>query len=888
MERQETRAPLDGPVVSLSKVLKQEQSKGCADRVVFGGLDAFLSRWMEANAAKLPPANASRLDAIGPRRHSYAAMTLDERRAFIAGLLAWASDVSGPRPPATSPASGEKERQKARGTPPSPPPAEAAPPGLPRKGEARRPVIRAKGQGATSAPAPVARGPATRGKTDRASAASRPPDAAAQPASGLLDRPIAVLGGVQSATVAKFNKLSVRTVGDMLYFFPHRHNDFAHMKSVADLEIGKDQTVVVSVWEASEARLRSGRKATEAVVGDETGNLRVIWYNQPYLAQRLRPNTRVVLSGRIVVDYKGRRVFEAPEYEVVDQETDNLIHTGRLVPVYPLTAGLSARTARRLVKAAVDRYAPALPDFLPDAIREREALLPLPEAVRQAHYPDSMEGNDRARRRLAFDELFLMQIAVMGRRQQWQQEKGNPLPVNQDMLDAFLRALPFPLTNAQRRVLGDVLADMSRERPMSRLLQGDVGSGKTVVALAALLTALANGFQGALMAPTEVLAEQHFLTVRRLLGSSPRTEERDKLFVTYLDPWPRPIAVGLLTSASTKKQKQELGERVAAGAVQLLVGTHALIQEGVTFERLGLAVVDEQHRFGVEQRSALRQKGYNPHLLAMTATPIPRTLALTLYGDLDLSVIDEMPPGRKPVRTRAIGPDKREAAYRFIREQVSQGRQAFTICPLIEESEAIEAKAAVKEFQRLSVDVFPDLRLGLLHGRMSGKDKDDVMRRFREGELNILVSTAVVEVGIDVPNATVMLIEGADRFGLAQLHQFRGRVGRGEHPSYCVLVSDSPSEEARERLAVMETTHDGFKLAEEDLRLRGPGEFFGTRQSGLPDLRMARLSDLPLLEMARKEAQRVFDADPRLTLAEHRLLKVEMARRMPGGAAEVS
>ena len=880
MERQEARASLDGPVVSLSKVLKQEQSKGCADRVVFGGLDAFLSRWMEANAAKLPTAQADRLDAIGPGRRSYAAMTLDERRAFVAALLAWASDVSGPRPPAPSPDAGEGETKKARATPLSLPTKRVIPSGLPPQspsveGASGRKGGRAKPQRPRAPVAGRSRvqpGPSTEG----------------QPASGLLDRPIAALGGVHSATVAKFHKLGVRTVREMLYFFPYRHNDFAHMKSVAELELGRDQTVVVSVWEASEARLRSGRKATEAVVGDATGNMRVIWYNQPYLAQRLRPNTRVVLSGRITVDFRGRRVFESPEYEIVDQETDDLIHTGRLVPVYPLTAGLPARTARRLVKSAVDRFAPALADFLPDAIRERDALLPLPEAVRQAHYPDSMEGNDLARRRLAFDELFLMQIAVMGRKQQWQQEKGNPLPVNREVLDAFLKALPFPLTGAQRRVLDDVLADMARERPMSRLLQGDVGSGKTVVALAALLTAIANGFQGALMAPTEVLAEQHFLTVRRLLGRLPRAEERDNLLVTYLDPWPNPIVVGLLTSATTKKQKAELYKRVAAGAVHLLVGTHALIQEGVAFERLGLAVVDEQHRFGVEQRSALRQKGYNPHLLAMTATPIPRTLALTVYGDLDLSVIDEMPPGRQRVRTRAIGPDKREAAYRFIREQVSQGRQAFTICPLIEESEAIEAKAAVKEFQRLSVDVFPDLRVGLLHGRMSSRDKEEVMRRFREGELHILVSTAVVEVGIDVPNATVMLIEGADRFGLAQLHQFRGRVGRGEHASYCVLVSDSPSEEARERLAVMETTHDGFKLAEEDLRLRGPGEFFGTRQSGLPDLRMARLSDLPLLETARKEAQRLFDADPRLARAEHRLLRDEMARRMPGGVAEAS
>jgi len=455
------------------------------------------------------------------------------------------------------------------------------------------------------------------------------------------------------------------------------------------------------------------------------------------------------------------------------------------------------------------------------------------------------------------------------------------------MLDTFIKSLPFELTMAQQRVLQELLADLQKPKPMSRLLQGEVGSGKTVVAMAALLVAIANGYQGAFMAPTEILAEQHFSTVSELLSRiSP--QEDDGYLRSYPGLLSHPLTVALLVGDIDQARKRELHQRISDGDVDMIIGTHALIQKGVEFHRLGLAVIDEQHRFGVTQRSTLRQKGFNPHVLVMTATPIPRTLALTLYGDLDLSVIDQLPPGRQEVKTKWLKPAQRASAYAFMHRQVVSGRQAFLICPFVEESEIIQAKAAVVEYEHLSQEVFPDLKLGLLHGRMPATKKDEVMRRFRSGELDILVSTPVVEVGIDVPNATVMLVESADRFGLSQLHQFRGRVGRGTEQSYCMFLAENPSEIGRERLDIIEKTQDGFQLAEEDLRLRGPGEFFGTRQSGLPDLRMAKLSDVPLLEMARTEAIRLFQIDPRLEKSEHYLLTGELARVWQQDTAEWS
>ena len=695
-----------------------------------------------------------------------------------------------------------------------------------------------------------------------------------------LDEPITTLKGISANLATKFRRLGVRTVRDLLYFFPRRHIDYSKRKTIAELEVGEEQTVVATVWEAKEAIL-GGRRSTEAIVDDETGNMRVVWFNQPYLAKKLRTNSQLVLSGKVSL-FKGMKVFQSPEYEPLTGE--DLTHTGRLIPLYPLTEGLSPRVVRRLVKETVDVWAPRLPDFLPEAVRRPAQLLELSQAIKQAHYPESEPLKDSARKRLAFDELFLIQLGLLQRRRDWQEGgKANPIEPDHKLVEAFLSSLPYALTEAQRRALEEILADLAKVRPMSRLLQGEVGSGKTVVAAAALLATAASGYQGAFMAPTEILAEQHFSNISRILAGAGRQKDEEPNIRIFSSLLPRPITVALLIGSMKMGEKKRVHRAIVEGEVDIVIGTHALIQQEVEFGRLGLAIVDEQHRFGVMQRSALRQKGESLHLLVMTATPIPRSLALTLYGDLDLSVIDELPPGRQQIKTKWLEPEEREKAYRFLRKEIGDGRQAFIICPLIEESEAIEAKAAVREYERLSRDVFPDLRLGLLHGRLKAAEKEEAMRRFREGEVDILVATPVVEVGIDVPNATVMLIDGADRFGLAQLHQFRGRVGRGEQQSYCILVAESPSEEGRERLSLLERTQDGFGLAEEDLRLRGPGEFFGTRQSGLPDLKMAKLSDIELLEMARREAIRLFKQDPALSRAEHQLLKSEVARLWQDG-----
>jgi ATP-dependent DNA helicase RecG len=611
-----------------------------------------------------------------------------------------------------------------------------------------------------------------------------------------------------------------------------------------------------------------------------------VWFNNPYLAKSLPVNTRIVISGRVRL-FNGRYVFESPEWELAEDK--ELIHTGRLVPIYPLTQGLRPRQVRKLMKQVVDQWAWQIEDFLPSELKERCNLLPLPQAIIQAHYPDDEAMKDSARVRLAFDELFLLQLGVLGKKRDWQENQhGYSLSAKTGVLDAFIRSLPFELTAAQQRVLNELLTDLKESRPMSRLLQGEVGSGKTVVATAALLLTVENGYQGAFMAPTEILAEQHFTTISQLLSRVAHKESREPYLNSYTGLLQRPINVALLIGDIKQVRKQELQEQILAGDVDVIIGTHALIQKGVEFCRLGLTVVDEQHRFGVTQRSTLRQKGLSPHVLAMTATPIPRTLALTLYGDLDLSVIDQLPPGRQVIKTKWLKPEQRDSAYAFLRRQTNQGHQAFIICPLVEESETVQAKAAVAEYERLSGEIFPELRLGLLHGRMAAVEKEKVMRRFRSGEMDILVSTPVIEVGIDVPNATVMLVESADHFGLSQLHQFRGRVGRGQEQSYCMLLAEDPSEVARARLDIIENNQDGFALAEEDLRLRGPGEFFGTRQSGLPDLCMAKLSDVGLLEMARSEAIRLFQKDPGLEKQEYRLLAKELAQVWPTAGSELS
>jgi ATP-dependent DNA helicase RecG len=679
-----------------------------------------------------------------------------------------------------------------------------------------------------------------------------------------LNSPVTSISGIGPTQAKRLKRLGVETISDLLTFFPNRHEDYSKLKPIGKLVYGEQVTIIGTIRATRLKKTRGGAAIINTIIADGSGTIQATWFNQPYLVDQFKRGRQIVLSGT-VNEYLGRRVMSSPTWEPLESE---LLHTGRLVPVYSLTQGLTARWLRKMIKRTIDYWTKRLPDYMPVHMRERLGLMPLEQAVANIHFPNDAHSLAQARKRLGFDEFFVLQIGVLRQRQRWQSQLGVTIPIDRGKLDTFLGGLPYKLTNAQQKALNDIRNDISDDRPMSRLLQGDVGSGKTIVALAAMFLVAGAGYQAVMMAPTEILAEQHFQTITDMLA-------------------PYGLNVGLLTGRVPRSEKKEIYAGLACGEIQLLVGTHAIIQQDVQFSNLALAIVDEQHRFGVRQRGTLRSKGYNPHMLVMSATPIPRTLALTAYGDLDVSVIDEMPPGRQPIQTRWFMKTERERAYRFLRSQIQKGHQAYIICPLVEESDKIEAKAAVEEYERLQKSIYPDLRLGLLHGRLKSADKEQVMHQFGEHKLDILVSTSVVEVGIDMPNATVMLIEGANRFGLSQLHQFRGRVGRGKHASFCILLSDATTDASDERLRAIEDTQDGFKLAEKDLEMRGPGDFFGTRQSGLPELKMASLGDTSLLELARREAQKLFRNDPSLSHPDHRLL-VRKVNAFWGGEGDLS
>jgi ATP-dependent DNA helicase RecG len=814
---------------SLRKVLELECKKGYTDKAVIGGLDKYLHKQAERIRQSIDNWQLlAEFDELNLANSNYSSFDLDKRKKWVMCLFNWLEKLEEVKQNTLTSPFPSRERNKVRVT---------------------------------------------------TIAKSHP-----QKRSEGLDSSITTIKGITPRVATKFAKLNVRTIHDLLYFCPRRYVDYSQRKPISELKEDEEQTIVATIWQARIATF-GNRQGTEAIVGDETGNVRVVWFNQPYLAKRFPTNAKVVISGTVSL-FKGQKVFQSPEWELLQNK--ELIHTGRLVPLYPLTQGLYPRQVRKWTKETVDGWAWQVSDFLPLEIKNQCQLLDLPEAIAQIHYPNDHLIAEEAKKRLAFDELFLLQLGVLARKRDWQESQpGNAFNIYQEVIDRFLHCLPFTLTRAQERVLGEILADLKQPRAMARLLQGEVGSGKTVIAALALLMAVANGYQGALMAPTEVLAEQHFSNICDYLSKAStqkdtltyplpsRARNKVRVYEGFLS---QPLTIALLIGSLKDSEKEDLHRKIKQGEIDIVIGTHALIQKEVEFYQLGLAVTDEQQRFGVLQRSALRQKGFNPHILVMTATPIPRTMALTLYGDLDLSVIDELPPGRQEVKTRFLEPQYTEKAYSFLRRQVSNGRQAFIICPLIEESEILEAKAATTEYEYLSREIFPDLKLGLLHGRMPPSDKEKVMRCFREGALDILVSTSVVEVGIDIPNATVMLVEGAERFGLSQLHQFRGRVGRDKEQSYCLLIPEKLSPEARERLQLMEKNHDGFALAEKDLELRGPGEFFGTHQSGLPDLKIAKLSNLHLLELARQEAINLFQSDNKLEKAEHHLLRQQLSQ----------
>lgn len=630
--------------------------------------------------------------------------------------------------------------------------------------------------------------------------------------------------------------------------------------NISNIPINTVATVKGRVIDINSYYARSGKHVLEVYFNDNTGTIQGIWFNQPFLKKKFHVGDEFIFYGKVRF-YKCLQIAN-PEFELITGD-DPLANKG-IVPIYPLTEHLTQALFRRLTKNAVDEYIDSIKEMFDEEFRIRRQLCSIMDALKNIHFPESLEYLKMARRRLAYDEFFLLEVAMALRRRGIKEERGYAFKIGPNVESHVLRLFPFKLTKGQERVIGEIRGDMRSEKPMNRLLQGDVGSGKTAVAVYALLAAIANGLQTALMAPTEILAEQHYQTLLRYLSHA-----RVKML--------------LLTGGSpTALRKENIG-KITRGEIDLVVGTHALIMKDVKFKRLGLVVVDEQHKFGVMQRANLRLKGCMPDVLVMTATPIPRTLSLTIFGDLDISILDEMPPGRTPIETQCISEKYLPEAYEFIRNELNQGRQAFVIYPLVKESEKLDLKSATEGAKKLQDIVFPEFKVGLLHGQMKQQEKDKIMKDFRERRYDILVSTIVIEVGIDVPNATVMIIEHAERFGLAQLHQLRGRIGRGAHKSYCLLFGSPKTPEARKRLQIMMQTNDGFRIAEEDLKIRGPGEFFGTRQHGLPELKIGDLiGDYPLLKLARDNAFSIVQDDARLEQGKNKFIREMVVERFKG------
>ena len=665
-----------------------------------------------------------------------------------------------------------------------------------------------------------------------------------------LETPVKNLPLIGPAYAKRLKKLEIKTLGDLLYHFPFRYIDYSLVSPIGRVQAGEIVSVRGEVISIKNEYTKWGKKIQKAVIADPSGEIPVVWFNQPFLVRTIIPGQTIGLSGK--VDWFGRRlVLVSPEYEIIRGETQDrkreTIHTGRLVPVYHETYGLSSKWLRSRIAPLIKIFIPGLKEFLPSQIIKKHKLINFNQALKNIHFPKTQKDAKQARQRFAFEELFLLQLAALKRKKEWQKHQlAFKFYLNQEKILGFTANLPFELTQAQKRVLREIFIDLKKDEPMNRLLEGDVGSGKTVVAAAAIYVAFLNNHQSALMAPTQILANQHYQTLNQILS-------------------PLGVKVALLTASHRK----------TISDFDCLVGTHALIHKRAKFKQLGLVVIDEQHRFGVEQRGKLIKKNRAPHVLTMTATPIPRTIALTLYGDLDLSALDEMPPGRQKTKTWVVPSQKRAAAYQWIREQIKDREdQAFIVCPLIEEStyETMQSvKAVTNEKERLDKEVFPDMKLGLLHGRLKSKEKEKVLNKFRQGKIDILVSTPVVEVGIDIPTATIMLIEASERFGLAQLHQLRGRVGRSGQQAYCLLFSGTPSRKSFRRLKALEKITTGSKLAELDLKIRGPGEIYGTQQHGFYNLRVASFSDLALIKRTRQAAEKIINQTKRYPALQARL-----------------
>jgi ATP-dependent DNA helicase RecG len=683
-----------------------------------------------------------------------------------------------------------------------------------------------------------------------------------------------IVRGIGQKQAELLEKIGINNVEDMIYYFPRRYDDYSELKLIKDLSYGEEVTIIAWVKNINTFTSRNkNRKIIQVLVSDKTGTIQLMWFNQDYHLRYFRKDMFLSISGKIE-QYMGKLVMYHPDYEQIDQQQ---LNTKRIVPVYSLTARLSQRWLRRVMFSVITYWAPRIPEFMTEYILEDANLMDLSTALKEIHFPENHTNLKKAHYRLAFDEIFLLQLGVLRQKYEWTNQEGHKYQVDDNWLEERISILPFQLTNSQIKALADIRKDLESGGPMNRLLQGDVGSGKTVIAALGVSIVAKTGAQAAYMAPTSILAEQHYTILKRLLANP-----EDENAVLNEDQ------VRLLIGDTPAREREEILLGLAEGQIKLLIGTHALIESPVVFKDLQIVVVDEQHRFGVSQRAALREKGDTPHLLVMTATPIPRSLALTIYGDLDLSVMDEMPPGRQPVDTHIVYPIERERIYNLVRSQVEKGHQAFIIYPLVEQGENEEVLAAVQEQERLKAEVFPKLRVGLLHGRLRPDEKESVMRQFRDRQFDILVSTTVIEVGVDIPNATVMVIEGANRFGLAQLHQLRGRVGRGTDQSYCILIPQTSDAAENERLLAMESTNDGFVLAEHDLRQRGPGEFLGTRQSGYANLRLANLTDVHLIEKARKYAEQVFNNDPNLSASEHQLMLAALEHFWPNKEGDVS
>ncbi len=693
-----------------------------------------------------------------------------------------------------------------------------------------------------------------------------------------LSLPVQYVRGVGPKIARLLGKKGIKTVEDMLYFLPRRYEDRRSVKMISSTQIGNVEMVIGEVKDAQTQYYRKN-KVFEVTVDDGSGMLTAKWFkgNHAYLRKILKKGARVILTGEIRSFLFGKDIIH-PDFEILNEKDDNddgpdnFLHFKRIVPIYSETEGLHQKYIRKIMMEVVENYYRYVLSPIPEEICKRQRLADISQSIRNIHFPESDQNIEQynnmksdAYRRLVFDEFFFFELGMALKKKGYVLEKGISFKTDGKLSEKFLKTLPFELTDAQNRVIEEIKADMKSIFPMHRLLQGDVGCGKTVVSMAAMVLACENGYQASIMAPTEILAEQHYSNIKDwagLLG----------------------LKVTILTGSKKTAERRDACEKIESGDVDIIIGTHALIQEGVEFKKLGFVVIDEQHRFGVVQRATLRGKGTNPDVLVMTATPIPRSLAMTVYGDLDISVVDEMPPGKKPIRTKIFYENSRDRVYDIIDKELKKGNQTFIVYPLVEESETLDLKDATRMAEHLQKEIFPEYRVGLIHGRMKGAEKDEIMTDFSEGKIDILVSTTVIEVGIDIPQASLMVVEHAERFGLSQLHQLRGRVGRSDIPSYCVLLAGyARSDTARKRLRIMEETNDGFRIAEEDLAIRGPGEFMGTRQSGLPDFRVANiLRDGRILNEARKEAFSVVEKDPFLEKPEHTMLREVLLKRWEG------